>query len=146
MAVIVQYIVVRDGDEKMTFATKKEADAYDKMLDIADKLFDFLELSDINLDETRKEEISLLFAEKRDEVMPILRGISPKAKGDQKKGASPSKPAKTQGRAPAKQTGSKPADTSKSSTASDAKSVPKSAAKTSPGTTAASSKKSARVK
>jgi len=36
MAVIVKYIVVRNGEEKMTFATKKEADAYDKMLDIAD--------------------------------------------------------------------------------------------------------------
>ncbi len=55
MPVIVQYIVVRDGDEKMTFATKKEADAYDKMLDIADNLFDFLENSNIVLDETRKE-------------------------------------------------------------------------------------------
>ena len=34
MAVIVKYIVVRNGEEKMTFATKKEADAHDKMLDI----------------------------------------------------------------------------------------------------------------
>ena len=75
MSVIVQYIVVRDGDEKMTFATKKEADAYDKMLDIADNLFDFLGNSNIVLDETRKEEISLLLAEKREEVMPILRGV-----------------------------------------------------------------------
>jgi len=43
MAVIVKYIVVRNGEEKMTFSTKKEADAYDKMLDIADNLFEFLE-------------------------------------------------------------------------------------------------------
>lgn len=146
MAVIVQYIVVRDGDEKMTFATKKEADAYDKMLDIADNLFDFLEDSDINLDETRKEEISLLFAEKRDAVIAILRGVSPKAKSDRKKGASSSKTVKTQDKAPEKQAGSKQADTSKSSTAPEAGPVPKSAAQATPGTKAASSKKSVQAK
>jgi len=78
MAVIVKYIVVRNGEEKMTFATKKEADAYDKMLDIADRLFDFLNQAEIKLDDTQQEEISLLMAERRDEIMPILRGIAPK--------------------------------------------------------------------
>ncbi|MDD9300811.1 MAG: YebG family protein [Desulfobacter sp.] len=78
MAVIVKYIVVRNGEEKMTFATKKEADAYDKMLDIADNLFDFLEDSSLKMDEDQQEEIALLMASKRDEIMPILRGISPK--------------------------------------------------------------------
>ena len=38
MAVEVKYVVVRNGEEKMTFASKKEADAYDKMLDLADNL------------------------------------------------------------------------------------------------------------
>ncbi len=80
MAVIVKYIVVRNGEEKMTFATKKEADAYDKMLDIADNLLDFLNASKLKLNENQQEEVSLLLAEKRDEVMPILRGISPKKK------------------------------------------------------------------
>ncbi|WP_299977236.1 YebG family protein [Desulfobacula sp.] len=80
MAVIVKYIVVRNGEEKMTFATKKEADAYDKMLDIADNLFEFLESSKIKLNENQLEDISLLLAEKRDKLMPILRGINPKKK------------------------------------------------------------------
>ena len=71
MAVIVKYIVVRNGEEKMTFATKKEADAYDKMLDIADNLFEFLEKSKIKLNETQLEEISLLFAENRMELIPV---------------------------------------------------------------------------
>ena len=142
MPVIVQYIVVRDGDEKMTFATKKEADAYDKMLDIADNLFDFLQYSDIVLDETRKEELSLLLAEKRDEVMPILRGVSPKAKNDRKKNASISQAAKTRGKAGAKQAASKRADTSETHTASETKPVSKSAAKATPRTNGASSKKS----
>jgi uncharacterized protein len=84
MAVIVKYIVVRNGEEKMTFATKKEADAYDKMLDIADNLFEFLENSDLKLSEDQMEGVSLLLAQKRDTVMPILRGISPKKQGPPK--------------------------------------------------------------
>ncbi len=78
MAVIVKYIVVRNGEEKMTFATKKEADAYDKMLDIADNLFEFLDGSDLKMPEEQMEQISLLLAENRDVVMPILRGVIPK--------------------------------------------------------------------
>ena len=77
MAVIVKYIVVRNGEEKMTFATKKEADAHDKMLDIADNLFDFLEDSELKLSETQMENVSLLLAQRRDELMPLLRGAKP---------------------------------------------------------------------
>jgi dsDNA-binding SOS-regulon protein len=84
MAVIVKYIVVRNGEEKMTFATKKEADAYDKMLDIADNLFEFLETAKLKLSETQLEDISLLLAEKRDAILPILRGINPKKKAPKK--------------------------------------------------------------
>ena len=42
MAVIVKYVVERNGEEKMTFTSKAEADAYDKMLDMADELFELL--------------------------------------------------------------------------------------------------------
>ena len=142
MPVIVQYIVVRDGDKKMTFATKKEADDYDKMLDIADNLFDFLENSDIVLDETRKEEISLLLAEKRDEVMPILRGVSPKAENNRKKNASSLETAKIRGKAVAKQPASKQAETSEANTDPEAKPVAKSGAQAAPPIKGASSKKS----
>ncbi len=76
MAVIVKFIVVRNGEEKMTFATKKEADDYDKMLDIADNVYEFLEDSKIKLDETQLESISLLLAENRDKLTQILRGVS----------------------------------------------------------------------
>ncbi|WP_321492030.1 YebG family protein [uncultured Desulfobacter sp.] len=137
MAIVVKYIVVRDGDEKMTFATKKEADAYDKMLDIADNLFDFLEHSDIKLDETRREEISLLLAEKRDEVTSILKGVSPKAKPSRKKSTSSSATAKATGK-----TSEKQADKTKAVTEPDTTSVPKSAAKAASPRQAASAKKS----
>ena len=92
MAVIVKYIVVRNGEEKMTFATKKEADAYDKMLDIADNLFEFLDNSKIKLNENQLEDISLLIAENRAELIPILRGVKPKKKVTKK--PAPGKPFK----------------------------------------------------
>ncbi|HKL01154.1 MAG TPA: YebG family protein [Desulfotignum sp.] len=97
MAVIVKYIVVRNGEEKMTFATKKEADAYDKMLDIADNLFEFLDNADVKLSETQMEDLSLLLAQNRDSVMPILRGVSPKKKETpaQKTAADKTAPDKT---------------------------------------------------
>lgn len=38
MAVEIKYVVIREGEEKMSFTSKKEADAYDKMLDTADLL------------------------------------------------------------------------------------------------------------
>ena len=78
MAVIVKYIVVRNGVEKMTFATKKEADAHDKMLDIADNLYAFLENSDLKLDNKTMEDITLFLAENRDDVLPLLRGMKSK--------------------------------------------------------------------
>ena len=84
MAVIIKYIVVRNGEEKMTFATKKEADAYDKMLDIADNLFEFLESSKLKLTEDQLEDLSLLLAENREKLVPILRGMNPKAKAVKK--------------------------------------------------------------
>lgn len=96
MAVVVKYIVVRNGEEKMTFATKKEADAYDKMLDIADNLFEFLDKSELKLPEDQMEKISLLLAENRDVVMPILRGINPKKQAP----AKSKKPAEKSGDAP----------------------------------------------
>ena len=72
----------------MTFATKKEADAYDKMLDIADNLFEFLEKSKLKLTENQLEKISLHLAENRDGVIPILRGVKPKKKAPAKKADS----------------------------------------------------------
>ncbi len=78
MAVIVKYIVVRNGVEKMTFTTKKEADTYDKMLDIADNVFDFIESARLDIDEGILEDLSLFLAENKDNAVSILKGIKPK--------------------------------------------------------------------
>jgi len=72
MAVIVKYVVERNGEEKMTFTSKAEADAYDKMLDMADELFELIGKSDLVEDEVKQEELSLFLAQNKDEVLYAL--------------------------------------------------------------------------
>ena len=73
MAVETKFVVVRKGEEKMTFANKKEADAYDKMLDMADTFTDWLLQSNIEIDEALAETIAMHLAEQKDAVQHILR-------------------------------------------------------------------------
>ena len=63
MAVTIQYLVVRNGIEKMTFTNKKEADAYDRLLDLAEHLDEVLERAPISLSETDREALALFLAE-----------------------------------------------------------------------------------
>ena len=70
MAVVVKYVVERNGVERMTFTTKKEADAYDKMLDIAESLELMLEKVDVPLSEQQVESI----AKSKDDFMAVLKG------------------------------------------------------------------------
>ncbi len=74
MAVIVQYIVVRNGEQKMTFTSKKEADAYDKILDISDQMYTFLESSKLEMSAAQLEELSFYMAKNREEAVGLLRG------------------------------------------------------------------------
>jgi dsDNA-binding SOS-regulon protein len=78
MAVITRYIVVRNGVElDKVFDVKKEADAYDKMLDAAENLAVFIKKSDLQIDLDAKtvEEISIYLAKNAPEVTNMLRGI-----------------------------------------------------------------------
>ena len=80
MAVITRFIVVRNGVElDKVFDVKKEADAYDKMLDAAENLAAFIKKSDlkIDLDVKTVEEISIYLAKNAPEVTNILKGIKP---------------------------------------------------------------------
>ena len=72
MAVEIKYVVVRKGEEKMTFASKKEADAYDKMLDMAETLADWLSVCPLALDEEQRETLGLHLAEHKDALKQIL--------------------------------------------------------------------------
>ncbi|MBB1332931.1 YebG family protein [Pseudoalteromonas sp. SR44-5] len=74
MAVVVKYVVERNGVERMTFTTKKEADAYDKMLDIAESLEVMLEKVDVPLSEQQIESLALEIAKSKDDFMNVLKG------------------------------------------------------------------------
>ena len=74
MAVIVQYIVVRNGEQKMTFTSKKEADAYDKLLDISDQMYTFLQSSKLEMSTDQLEELSFYLAKNREAAVALLRG------------------------------------------------------------------------
>ena len=73
MAVETKYVVVRKGEEKMTFANKKDADAWDKMLDMADAFTDWLLQNNPEMDEDQAEALGLQLAEQKDAVQHILR-------------------------------------------------------------------------
>ncbi|USD64724.1 YebG family protein [Vibrio sp. SCSIO 43136] len=79
MAVIVKYVVERNGEEKMTFTSKAEADAYDKMLDMADELFTLLGESELIEDESKQEELSLYLAKHKEDVLYALGAKKRKA-------------------------------------------------------------------
>lgn len=72
MAVIVKYVVERNGEEKMTFTSKADADAYDKMLDMADELFELLGKSELLEDEAKQEALAMFLAQNKEEVLYAL--------------------------------------------------------------------------
>tara|TARA_R110001583_G_scaffold17770_3_gene71727 strand:- start:11073 stop:11336 length:264 start_codon:yes stop_codon:yes gene_type:complete len=76
VAVIIKYIVERKGVEKMTFTSKKEADAYDKMLDSADQIALFLSESPVSLDDQQLEELGLYVASNKDILQNLFKGQS----------------------------------------------------------------------
>ena len=80
MAVEIKYVVIREGEEKMSFTSKKEADAYDKMLDLAEVLNDWLVECPLTLDETQRDEMAMWLAERKEILHHILRsGKRPEA-------------------------------------------------------------------
>ncbi len=73
MAVEIKYVVVREGEEKMSFANKKDADAYDKMLDLAEVLGDWLQQSPVELDPAQFEAMGMWLAERKDILSGVLK-------------------------------------------------------------------------
>ena len=89
MAVIVQYIVERNGIQKMTYTDKKEAEEYDKQLEIAENLFVLLETAGVAISEEQLDQISFFLAQNKDQAVSILKGTKTKADAVEK-----TKPAK----------------------------------------------------
>ncbi|WP_435926830.1 YebG family protein [Dryocola sp. BD613] len=73
MAVEIKYVVVREGQEKMSFASKKEADAYDKMLDLAEVLGDWLHQSPVAFEEGQSDALAMWLAENKEVLSTVLR-------------------------------------------------------------------------
>ena len=72
MPVIIKYVVERDGIEKMTFISKTEADAYDKLLDSAEALYTILDQSNLIDDDKQKETLSMYLAENKESLLDVL--------------------------------------------------------------------------
>ncbi|AZU48038.1 TPA: YebG family protein [Aeromonas hydrophila] len=81
MAVEIKYVVVRGGVEKMTFASKKEADAYDKLLDTTDELMHLLAGAPVRLEPDQQESLAFYLAEQRDLLQNVLRGTKGQGSG-----------------------------------------------------------------
>jgi len=75
MAVITQYVVKHKGVDKLVTTDKKEADKYDKMLEIADNLTTYINGKGVELDESVAEELSILLSKNKDSVLKIFKGI-----------------------------------------------------------------------
>lgn len=78
MAVETRYVVIRSNrnneeQEVMTFTDKRSADDYDKMLDMADAMFEVLHNSTVNLPEQQCEELSIYLAQQREDVLVALQ-------------------------------------------------------------------------
>jgi len=103
MTVITKFFVVRDGVElDKVFSEKKDAEAYDKMLDAADQLAEFIKKGELecNLDDESIKEISVFLAKNGPEVTQILKTVKPLS-------PSPSNEKITKSKEPSEETGSK---------------------------------------
>jgi dsDNA-binding SOS-regulon protein len=112
MAVITKFIVVRDGVElDKVFEIKKEAEAYDKMLDAAEELASLIKQSDLRvaLDAKTIGEVAICLAKNAPEVTRILKGVKPYAPPaeTEERPAKPEPEPDKEKKTPAKKTGTK---------------------------------------
>ncbi|HBZ2510319.1 TPA: LexA family transcriptional regulator [Klebsiella pneumoniae] len=96
MAVEIKYVVIREGEEKMSFASKKEADAYDKMLDLAEVLNDWLVASPLEMDDVQRDTMAMWLAKRKEALQHILRvGRLPEQETPAQDASAPSATAET---------------------------------------------------
>ncbi|BDX05018.1 YebG family protein [Planctobacterium marinum] len=74
MAVITKYVVEHKGVEKLVTTDKKEADKYDKMLEVADNLAIYLEAKGIKLEESQMEDLSITLSKNKDNLNKLFKG------------------------------------------------------------------------
>jgi uncharacterized protein len=76
MAIIIRYVVEHKGVEKFVTADKKEADKYDKMLDLADNLSEYIEAKGIAIEGAVLEELGIMLAKNSGALGKLLKGTS----------------------------------------------------------------------
>jgi dsDNA-binding SOS-regulon protein len=74
MAVVTLFM--SDRDVSKTFTSKKEADEYDKLLELAEAVSHFMEQNIAGLSEKQVEEIGLVFARNKDLLAQAIKGKS----------------------------------------------------------------------
>jgi dsDNA-binding SOS-regulon protein len=57
-------------------ADKKEADQYDKMLDVADNLSEYIEGKGIKIDVSVLEELSIMLSKNKESLTKLLKGVT----------------------------------------------------------------------
>jgi dsDNA-binding SOS-regulon protein len=76
MAVITRYVVEHKGVEKFVSADKREADQYDKMLDVADNLSEYIEGKGFKIETKVLEELSIMLSKNKDSLSKLLKGTT----------------------------------------------------------------------
>jgi dsDNA-binding SOS-regulon protein len=67
-------LFMSDRDISKTFTSKKEADEYDKLLELAEAVSHFMEQKIAGLSEQQIEEIGLVFARNKDLLAQAIKG------------------------------------------------------------------------
>ncbi len=78
MAVVTQYVVERNGVARMTFTSKQQADAYDKMLDLAEQFEVLLGDSQL-LEQQQLEDLALYLAQQKEDLLLLIQGKASKS-------------------------------------------------------------------
>jgi dsDNA-binding SOS-regulon protein len=74
MTIIIRYVVEHKGVEKFVTTDKKEADKYDKMLEVADNLSEYIDAKGLGLEANLLEELSIMLARNKDSVAKLFKG------------------------------------------------------------------------
>ncbi|GGD61464.1 YebG family protein [Lacimicrobium alkaliphilum] len=85
MAIIVRYVVEHKGAEKLVTTDKKEADQYDKMLDVADNLADYIQAKGLKIEDGLLEELSIMLSQNKDKVTKLFKGTDAQSLLEQEK-------------------------------------------------------------
>ena len=74
MAVEVRYVVTHKGEEKLVTTDKKEADQYDKMLEVGENLADYIKAKGIVIEDSVLEELGIMLSSNKTDVLALLKG------------------------------------------------------------------------